>query len=243
MTDQEQPDPSGPREPGELSGAEEARIRALLAQARHDEPMPEAVVSRLNRVLADLAGEPADVGATVVPLSVRRRRATRMLVAAAAVVVAGVGAGQVLGDRGGSADSAAGDRFGSRASSGPLPAEGNSLTSGSAGSGAGSSQPQAGAPYDLGDSLQIRPRHFAADSRAVRRRYASESDSQELTPSPAPAAVCSPGSWGPGRYVPVQYGATPAYLVLRRPSGDTQVADLFVCGGSDPMRSVTLPAP
>ena len=35
-----------------LSEAEEEHVRALLAEARHAEPMPDDVVARLDRVIA-----------------------------------------------------------------------------------------------------------------------------------------------------------------------------------------------
>ena len=40
-----------------LDPAEDERIRRLLADARHTEPMPEAVVARLDRVLAGLSDD------------------------------------------------------------------------------------------------------------------------------------------------------------------------------------------
>ena len=48
--EEQQPESSG------LSEAEEARVRALLAEARHAEPMPEAVVARLEAAIADAEG-------------------------------------------------------------------------------------------------------------------------------------------------------------------------------------------
>ena len=42
---------------GELTPEQEAEVRRLLADARHTEPMPDAVVARLDRVLADLHPE------------------------------------------------------------------------------------------------------------------------------------------------------------------------------------------
>src|SRR5438128_2541809 len=121
-------DPDLPEELPGLSEAEEARIRALLAAAKHEEPMPDAVVARLDRVLAGLAEEPLEQPPTahVVPLDERRRRATRMLVAAAAVVVLGVGIGQVVKGSGGSADSL-------DAGAGAAPERSNALDSGSSG--------------------------------------------------------------------------------------------------------------
>ena len=83
----------------EPSPAEEARLRRLLARARHDETLPDDVATRLDDVLArleagDLDDEPL---AAVHELAARRRRrVTSVLVAAAAVVVLGVGLGQVV---------------------------------------------------------------------------------------------------------------------------------------------------
>ena len=83
----------------EPSPAEEARLRRLLARARHDERLPDGVAARLDDVLARLeAGELDDEPlAQVHELAARRRRrAASVLVAAAAVVVLGVGLGQVV---------------------------------------------------------------------------------------------------------------------------------------------------
>jgi hypothetical protein len=91
----------------------------------------------------------------------------------------------------------------------------------------------------------VRPNHFADDLTAVRRAggnvrsYSSKADSANQ----AASALCSADSWGRGRFVPVRYGKTPAILAFRRPVGDTQVVDLFLCGSETPDRSVTLPAP
>ena len=41
------------------SPEQEDRMRRLLADARHDEPVPDDVVARLDRVLADLRAEAA----------------------------------------------------------------------------------------------------------------------------------------------------------------------------------------
>ncbi|MGZ4450983.1 MAG: hypothetical protein ACXVW4_14415, partial [Nocardioides sp.] len=67
--------------------AHEQEVRRLLAEARHDGPIPEDVAARLDDVLRDLARGDAAPLAPVVPLSShRRRRAAGLLVAAAAVV-------------------------------------------------------------------------------------------------------------------------------------------------------------
>ena len=235
MNDPEQP---------ELSAAEEARIRALLAGAKHDEPMPDAVVARLDRVLAGLAEESAEQPplATVVPLAERRRRATRMLVAAAAVVVAGVGLGQVVSHQGGVLEDSSGGSAGANAperSSLGAGTDGKELSGGSAGGGAELPQPPSDSVNGV-SAYKVRPRHFAQDTRRVQ----SFSDSASMDTASNPRAFgCVRGHWGAGTYVPVEYGRSPAFLVLRRHTGDSQVADLFLCGSDAPVRSITLPGP
>ena len=54
---------------------------------------------------------------------------------------------------------------------------------------------------------------------------------------------CRAVDWGAGLLVPIQYGEDPAGLVLREPLGDTQVADVYLCGDPRPVRSLTLPVP
>ena len=244
MNDEEKPELPG------LPAAEEARIRALLAAAKHDDPMPDAVVARLDRVLAGLAEESAEeaLPTTVVPLAERRRRATRMLVAAAAVVVAGVGIGQVVSHRDGLLDSGSGGSAGASApdrSSLGAGTDSKELSGGS--SGAGAEGPQS-LPQPQSDSLngvsgyKVRPKHFAQDSRRVQSYSFSDSASMD-TSSNQRGFACGRGRWGAGTYVPVEYGRSPAYLVLRRHTGDSQVADLFLCGSDEPVRSVTLPGP
>lgn len=229
MTDEEQP---------ALSADDEARIRALLAGAKHDEPMPDAVVARLDRVLAGLADEPIEqsLPGNVVPLAERRRRATRMLVAAAAVVITGIGIGQVVSHSNGemTSGSAAGGAERTRPTAASHP---NALTDKSQGADA----PQASSGSLNGVSaFKVRPQHFARDSRRVRTTSMTDMASLNLR---AESFGCARGHWGAGRYVPVEYGRTPAYLVLRRHTGDSQVVDLFLCGSDDPVRSVTLPGP
>ncbi len=228
-----------------LSAADEARIRALLADARLDEPMPDAVVARLDRVLAGLAEEAPEspVPATVVSLTERRHRAARMLVAAAAVVVAGVGIGQVVGNSGGSPDSLSAGRAGAGGDSPLAPEAERSFSGGSSGGSGPASSPQSDSLDSEARAFRLRPRHFARDSRGVQARAMKLADSAELSATRSPVAQCQAGSWGAGRYVPVEYGRAPGYLVLRRPGGDSQVADLFLCGGTQPVRSITLPGP
>ncbi len=226
-----------------LTPAEED-VRRLLAEARHTEPTPRDVVARLDTVLEDLAQEPSGA-APVVDLARRRRRASALLVAAAAVVAVGVGLGQVglgqvLTSQSGSDASQAGDAGladqAEREAAQPR-AQSN-----------GAEKPVEVAPLEDSDRVRlssVRPHHFADDLTAARRArrelgsFASKADSANA----AAGVLCSAGSWGSGRFVPVRYGKTPAVLVFRRPVGDTQVVDLFLCGSEEPVRSVTLPAP
>ena len=231
-----------PDEP--LDPETEERVRRLLAEARHTEPMPADVADRLDRVLAGLADEPATVG-RVVRLADRRRRAATLLVAAAAVVVAGVGIGGIVHQQGGggspSADSAAGG-----AEEAPRAASRRDVR-----------QPSDHAVqgYSASDAptaaLPIRPQHFSDDVLRARKQtaLASSMDAIEMDGRTnnvfgvVPLGRCREPGWGTGRFVAVRYGSSPGYLVFRTPAGDTQVADLFLCGVADAVRSITLPRP
>ncbi len=231
----------------------DAEVRRLLADARHTDPVPEDVVARLDRVLADLATEPSRVR-PVTDLATRRRRVPRLRVAAAAVVVVGVGVQQVVSPRGGS-DSADGPSPTSLREEG-----GDNQDAGSSGAGTTTSDESAPEPTESSpgdgviaalpqsgeaDLVRLRPRPFADDvaehptfdtargARVGGRGLAFD----------AAGVACRADAWGRGTFVPVRYVHAPAVLVFRRAMGDTQVADLFLCGDTEPERSVTLPAP
>jgi hypothetical protein len=115
----EEPENLGPQET--LGAADEEAVRRLLAAAAGPLETPPDVVHRLDEVLADLKAEPAGsrrdtdpaarttVGtAAVTNLAGRRtRRWPKVLVAAAAVSLLGVGLGNVMDDLGGSASDSA----------------------------------------------------------------------------------------------------------------------------------------
>ena len=242
----------GPDE-SSLSPADDARIRHLLAEARHTEPVPEAVGARLDRVLSGLYAERAESDeqsqrAAVVNLAARRRRATSLLIAAAAVVVAGVGIGQILpGSQGGNeaaTDSAnapaetAGDSAGG-ANLEKNPAERAPSSSDSA-TPATPSQLQSGGSDYPARAVRVRSAHFGHDVRKA-RDSASTPDSSGMAVFAAP--VCPVGDVGEGTAVAARYDGVPAFLVLRPPAGDVQVVDLYICGTTDPARSITLTAP
>lgn len=228
----------------DLTPAQEQEVRRLLAEARHTEPMPTEVVERLDRVLADLAEEPSRER-TVVRLADRRRRAGVMLVAAAAVVVAGVGVGQVVSNIGASS--------GSDSSAGQAPAAArDSEENSAAGSADEGPAPTQGETRQV-TTVRIRPDRFAEDVALLRGRpvassysaqdglSAAKEERHELLDRQTRTTLCTAGDWGRGRYRAVRYGTSVGYLVFRRPTEDSQVVDLFLCGGEDAVRSVTLP--
>lgn len=234
----------------------DAEVRRLLADARHTDPAPEDVVARLDRVLADLAAEPSRVR-PVTDLATRRRRVTRMLVAAAAVVVVGVGVQQVVSTRSGSDNADAPSSTSLREETGDNQDAAGADEQGAAGAdeqgvpeSAAEAGPSDGAAAALPQSgeaglVRLRVRHFA-DDVAAHPTFGTARGTLtggRATAFDAAGLTCRADSWGRGTFVPVRYGRTPAVLVFRRALGETQVADLFLCGETEPARSVTLPAP
>ena len=237
MSDSDQP----------LSPREE-EVRRLLAEARHTGPTPPEVVARLDRVLDDLAHEP-DRAAPVVDLARRRRRVASLLVAAAAVVVVGIGVAQIVSPESGGESSLA-----SRQQEGANSDEVQPKAGGGAAKSDDGQAPASAAPRDAQEKsalAELRRDHLTDDVSKLRRLEVAAQ--QPLTDEAyragprsadqAAGAACGAASWGRGRFVPVSFGGAPAVLVFRRPVGDTQVADVFLCGSSEPVRSVTLPAP
>lgn len=233
-------DSDDPRTPAE------EEVRRLLAGARHTGPTPPDVVARLDRVLEDLAHEP-DRSAPVADLARRRRLGATLLVAAAAVVAIGVGLGQVVSPEPTSESSQAGasadaqDEGGDPGLSGPGQPKGP-------GNGAEGDAPvpTTGATEEKAALVELRRQHLTDDLTAARRGLdRADADGLSRLPSAfrAVGAACGADAWGRGRFVPASYGGAPAVVVFRPPMGDTQVADLFLCGSEEPVRSVTLPAP
>jgi len=275
--------PQQPERP-ELTPAQERAVRDLLAGARHSEPVPDDVASRLDATLAELVAElvagrdggtadgtdgtdEADgadaAGAAVVPLAARRRRRRRIgasVLAAAAVVVGGVTLTEVL-PRMASEDSASSGVAGGHAGverGGPADREATAEDLPAARSGVphlgqetfrrdvlrarGLVAPTAAAPQsemfsgpdggtdgkDGKDATGSR----AGSEGALRHRRSqvrSFADACDVTP-------------GPGRAIVVRYAGRRALLVLRPARDDRQVADLYRCGATEPLRSVELAA-
>lgn len=234
----------------ELTPEQEAHVRHLLGDARHHDPAPDAVVARLDRVLADLAGEPVR-NATVVRLADRRRRVATVLVAAAASVAAVIGVGQLVSNTGGDADTAASaeqaDTSGEQPEAGADQDDGLAAPNGASRGGESYVMASKQRPYELTSD------QFARDADALQLQAQNLSDrvigseSQSLDDGRLNRvknrSVCDPGAWGGGNYVAVVYDDAEGWVVLRRPQGETQIADLFLCGSESVVRSVTLTYP
>jgi hypothetical protein len=227
VTDHPSEPPLGPPlEPADASDprpteAEEAGVRRLLAEARHDEPMPAAVAARLDEALAGLRDgtastvrepgsepvgaprsepvrEPVRDRASVADLGARRRRAGRLLVAAAAAVVVGVGVGAVhdhLGTAGGSSSTT------SASGGSALPRSAGADASGSAGGGGTASGAHGPAylPQSLGKPVRLVPSRFAQQVRALGRGGApraltGQPDASNPAPAPGQTATNGPRS-------------------------------------------------
>ena len=227
---------------------EEEEVRRLLAEARHTGPTPRDVVDRLDRVLDDLAHEPDRV-APVVDLARRRRRVASLLVAAAVVVVVGIGVAQVVSPDSGSDSLTSGGAASETQDEGQDSVQPKAPPANGANPGEAGPIPQNEPLQDKAEHLpKVRRDHLTNDLAITRSAIASRNGSDAYSfgkgaAERAAGAACGAGQWGRGRFVPVSYGGTPAVVVFRRPVGDTQVADVFLCGSSEPVHSVTLPAP
>jgi hypothetical protein len=236
---------------------QEEQVRRLLADARHTEPLPDEVAARLDAVLADLRHEdpaaPPSVPATRRPTDLaaarRRRNVRSWLIAAAAVVVLGVGIDRVS-QMDGAGDDASSSSADTSSELAERPQDGGSAPS-AAQEGPSPTSSELGAlgkwPVRL-DSERFgtqvtrlqggdRARMTNGATSALRdwREYAAGLD--------ADAATCPARGWGRGSVVPVRYDGRPGLLVFRKVRGDTQVVDLFLCGADELERSITLPAP
>lgn len=236
----------------ELTPEQEAHVRRLLADARHHDPTPDAVAARLDRVLTDLAGEPLRAAA-VVRLADRRRRVATVLVAAAASVAAVIGVGQIVSNTDGGADTASSaeqdDISGEQPAGAPTDADDLSGYDGLSSQGESYGGAGKRMPYELQSD------QFASDADALQLEALSPASSDPTRESDGQGfvanrlnrvknrSVCDPGAWGGGNYVAVLYDDAEGWMVLRRPRGETQIADLFLCGSESVVRSVTLTYP
>lgn len=262
MSDQHPDD--HPADP-ELTAEQETEVRRLLADARHDEPIPDHLGARLDAVLAGLSrDEPGTDGvAPVIDLAARRRRrnAAAVLAGAAAVIVAGFGIGQVIDVGSSSDDTGSAGASADRSVSGPAQ---HNLDDGAGSPGAESPEsPEAGAaggdssatsalpdPIDpmggLRAPLSLRSDHLQQDlSRQLGRKAAASyaTDAKAFSAAGCPEPAADPGKFGLGELFPALFDDAPAVVALRPPSGGTRQADVLDCDSAATLASVTLPAP
>lgn len=240
----------------DASPEQEARIRGLLADARHGDPIPVDVAARLDRVLDQLASErPAALEPVeeVFELAARRRRrVTGLLVAAAAVVVLGVGIGQVTrtddspGDSGSAGSSPAADNLAESADGATAD---NSQKNGPTRPGSDESAEAVGPPQT--NNMTVAPPPVRLTERGFARqvlRYRDVSgyrvtgdggvSSSQLSQSDA--FMCATADWGEGKLVAAVYDGLPAVLAYRPQAGTTQTVDLLRCGTGEVLRSTVL---
>ncbi len=229
---------------------EEEAVRRMLAEARVDEPMPDAVRARLEDVLAELATTPpvAPVSASVTSLAARRRRrAGALLAAAAAVTVVGLAGPRLVGWGGGSisaesADSATAEDTLRDDSAG----EGSFLTDEPAP--AAEDQTDAGAesaPDDSGAATAPTPlprlttRNFSVDAEALRDELVAGtrglSTDRECVTNLSRRLADRPA-------LDVQYAGRRAALVLGKVTDGKQRVFVVVCGEGATRRSALLDA-
>ncbi|WP_248579642.1 hypothetical protein [Nocardioides sp. InS609-2] len=238
----------------ELSPAETERVRRLLAEARHTDPVPADVAARLDRTLATLAEERRELhSSTVVTLaSRRRRRVTQLLVAAVAVVAVGIGVAQVVSgmdtDLGMStADDSADSGAGEAAEAPDQESQPLSPSAESRGDTGGESAPDRnGAKSALSALPRVDDATFDADAADARARQGN-TDATTAPDDDSPGTLfdgtCDRDAWGDGERVLVRYQGDRAALVFRPAPDGSQVVDLFACDGDDVLRSGIVAAP
>jgi hypothetical protein len=217
------------------------QVRRLLSDARHDEPMPDDVAARLDEVLAGLRVDrpPVDLAARQ-----RRRHVRTWVLAAAAVVVIGVGANQVdwsgmSTSAGDGSDSAAAGAMDSDAD-GPAEVPAPEMEAGGR-----PNWDSARTQLDSGE-FGYQVDQFRQAKRQVLKRLdgLTATTSGELSSDAhAYSGFCGIGKVGKGVRFPVRYDGERAWLVFRPAQGETQVVDLYLCGRDEPTRSITLTIP
>ncbi len=231
----------------ELTPAEEERVRRLLADARHTEPMPDEVVARLDGVLADLAERPAPAPTVVTSLDAARRRRSRgraLLVAAAAVTVLGVGTPSLMNALDGMGVSA-----GDSATSADAPGAAEDQDNGSRDtfqSGGEDDDQTEGAPSS--PEAAVPPAALSSEAfKAQVEEYADDADLRSALQDDAAYSAArrciAQKAWGAGRLLPATYEGELGMLVYRVPRADVQRVDLYLCGTRTPVRSVLIPLP
>lgn len=201
-------------------GEETDRVRRLLADCG-PEPLPPEVAARLDDTLAALVAERAGAERLSPQPKRARRRWPTVLVAAAAVCLIALGAGDLVRSAGGGA----------------------STTSGQA-----ASEAKAGGAADASGTLVGRPplpRLHTATLRADVARVARQRQAGRTAPPAGPAAVaCATPPHSPRqRVLLVRLDGDPASLVLDPVADGHRVARLYRCEAPGAaLASVTVPA-
>jgi hypothetical protein len=220
-------------------------LRGLLAEARHDEPIPVEVAAHLDEVLAGLRDEPAPV------IPFRHRRSTRLLAAAAVVaVLGGAGYGIVRGlgdDAPGNLASATSDAAGSGGVNQVTPQ---------------STNPER-APLSSGKALlRLRKSDFVPASthqlmRSVKNlsELALAFNDLDARPSPTPPTYDSSGSAAAAKGTTactapdlpgttpyaIRFDGRPATLVVHPKASGMQLVQAWSCDGKTLLASASLP--
>ena len=233
-----------PEEPelarSDISREQEESVRRLLAQARANEPMPEAVRARLEAVLRQL-GTDEDQGATspapapVIDLAVRRRKRVRaVFLAAAAVTAFGVAVPQLLQSNSMDQSSVSGAETADEGG----PAAATQEDSGTERDDANADQ---AGPASAAAPPTLRADRFAEDAQAVLDRlYLTNELSDFLALAPACLGDTEATSAAGRAAIAVRYAGRDAALLLRTQVNGTQRALLYVCGESEPRRTAVL---
>jgi len=214
-------------------------MRRLLAESAGPEPVPTDVAARLDATLARLVEQRDEPGAEVETLALGspgRRRWPKLLLAAAAVIVAGYGIGTVVQNESLSGDNASSTSEGAGAAqSAPEADKGQAL--------ADQRNPdrqllRVSAPVRLhsaelrGEVRRLLGRIGVANGARLPKAHGLTSGAKELRSS-----GCTPGEVPPdSRWLPATYDGHRAVLVLgppRRSVGDHSVvaAEVHTCSG------------
>jgi hypothetical protein len=214
-----------------LDPTDEQSLRDLLRSAHATPSTPPAVAARLDEVLAGLVSEraePAPEQTPVVDLAERRRRRwPKVLVAAAAVSVIGLGVGNLIGDfgspsaqnstAGGAAESAARDDAGSAPQ-----------TKSDAPSQAPGRDGEGKALTRLGELQGLRSESLAGDAQrfadvALVTPFAADERRSALPRCEAPET--QPGD----EVFAVRLDGQPATLVFRKAENGVRQTDIYPC--------------
>ncbi|HLN76150.1 MAG TPA: hypothetical protein VK204_03835 [Nocardioidaceae bacterium] len=243
-------------QPDDTSEQEQERVRRLLAAASppSEATMPDDVTARLDDVLASLgaeraAGAPESEGAESSPdpvggapaepigvgavtgateLSSRRRpRWPRLLVAAAAVSVVGLGIGNLVGDLSGV--SGGGESASTADSAGEAVRPGSQAEKSLTGR-------EPGAPLTRLHTASIRVDVQRVEDRSLAERVSDN-------PEGWSEACVHPATAPHDEWLRVRLDGAAAVLVLRAPEGGRRTADVFTCDdGTSPAVSTTVAA-